>query len=149
MAGPAVSVRRIRFPRLTGFTPIFSASWISSSSKPPSGPINTATCCPGAKLLILSSSRPFPFPVHKGSCADQISALLYRKMLLLSSSQVPPEGYNCVWTVWPHFLRLPASGGSSPLPSLHPASLLHFWLQPVHTCSSQFYCFLQDHFHFI
>ena len=46
---PAVSVRRIRLPSVTGVMPQSMADWISLSSKPPYGPINTAIDCPAPR----------------------------------------------------------------------------------------------------
>ena len=53
---PAVSVLRIRFPRVMGTKPAACASFTSSSSKPPSGPMNTAIFCPGLTDSWLSYS---------------------------------------------------------------------------------------------
>ena len=41
-AAAAVSVLNIRFPSVTGIIPCSRAASISSGSKPPSGPTNTA-----------------------------------------------------------------------------------------------------------
>ena len=43
---PAVSVRKIRLPSVTGRMPASCASWISSGAKPPSGPIKIPTVLP-------------------------------------------------------------------------------------------------------
>ena len=47
---PAVSVRRIRRPSVMGIAPTATADATSLSSKPPSGPINTAISCPGSSF---------------------------------------------------------------------------------------------------
>ena len=54
MVNPAVSVLKIRFPKVMGITPASIACLISDSSKPPSGPIKTAASIPGFREEINS-----------------------------------------------------------------------------------------------
>ncbi|EJW96991.1 hypothetical protein EVA_14903 [gut metagenome] len=52
---PAVSVRKILFPRVMAFAfACCTAASTSDSSKPPSGPINTPTDCPFSIFCMIS-----------------------------------------------------------------------------------------------
>ena len=55
---PAVSVRRIRRPSVMGIAPTATADATSLSSKPPSGPINTAIYCHATTISRTSQSQP-------------------------------------------------------------------------------------------